>query len=389
MFIKRLLELLEKRSFFLFGVRGCGKSSLLEHFYGVEDALYINLLDFAVESELARNPNMLIDMVEGMLTSVKYVIIDEVQKVPKLLDIVHLLIETKRVDKYFILTGSSARKLKAGGANLLAGRAFVFHLFPFSFLEVANKFILQDALQWGMLPNVFHLKQDSDKTLFLQAYAQTYLKEEVWGEQLVRKLDPFRRFLEVAAQCNGKIINYAKISRDVGADDKTVRNYFSILEDTLLGVLIEPFHHSFRKRFRLSPKFYFIDTGIVRALSRMLSVDPVKSTSYYGDLFEAFVVTECYKLASYYYSEYKFSYLMTEGGVEIDLIIDRPGQEYLFIEIKSKDCVNKEDLRSLSKIAEDFVSCEAVCFSCDAVRKKMGNITVYPWQEGIKRYFSR
>ena len=246
------------------------------------------------------------ELVEAMPANSKYVIIDEVQKLPVLLDVVHLLIENKKSEKIFILTGSSARKLKTDGVNLLAGRAFVCHLYPFSFLEVGGGFNLDHALCWGMLPKIFSLADSEDKEKFLQTYAQIYLKEEIWGEQLIRKLDPFRRFLEVAAQSNGKIVNYLNVSRDVGVDDKSVKNYFSILEDTLLGFMLEPFHHSFRKRLKLSPKFYFIDVGIARALARMLTLQPVESTSYYGELFEQFIVVECIKLASYFKSEYRF-----------------------------------------------------------------------------------
>ncbi len=198
-------------------------------------------------------------------------LLDEIQKVPKLLDEVHRLIEEK-TDKIFILTGSSARKLKHGGANLLAGRAFVYHLFTLSCFELKEKFDLEKALHWGTLPKIFSLDGDSEKSEFLRSYADTYLKEEIWNEQVVRKLQPFRRFLEVAAQCNGKIINYANIARDVGVDDKTIKEYFCILEDTMIGFFLEPFRNSFRKRLVEKPKFYFFDTGIVRSLSRRLSV---------------------------------------------------------------------------------------------------------------------
>src|SRR3990167_1953707 len=387
MYRKRLLKLSLSHSLLLFGARGVGKSSLLEALFHFEGNLYINLLDPLEEARFARNPNELIELVEGMSEKAKFVIIDEVQKLPVLLDVVHLLIENKKSKKVFVLTGSSARKLKADGVNLLAGRAFVYHLYPFSFLELSDAFVLEEALGWGMLPNLFSLNSSKEKEKFLQTYAQVYLKEEIWGEQLIRKLDPFRRFLEVAAQCNGKIVNYLNISRDVGVDDKSVKNYFSILEDTLLGFMLEPFHHSFRKRLKLSPKFYFIDIGIVRALGRMLTLQPVKSTSYCGELFEQFIVVECVKLASYFKSEYRFSYLMTESGVEIDLIVDRPGKKLLFIEIKSTDAVRKEDLSSINKLINDFGDCEAVCFSCDPRKKKIGNIIVYPWKVGIIEYF--
>jgi predicted AAA+ superfamily ATPase len=181
------------------------------------------------------------------------------------------------------MTGSSARKLKRGGANLLAGRAFVYHLFPFSFVEVGEMFDLEKALNWGMLPQIFATRTNDDRVRFLQAYAYTYLKEEIAAEQIVRKLGPFRRFLEVAAQCNGKIINYAKIASDVGVDDKTVKEYFLTLEDTLIGFFLEPFQHSFRKRLSHKPKFYFFDLGVTKALARTLTVELRPSTSAYGE----------------------------------------------------------------------------------------------------------
>jgi predicted AAA+ superfamily ATPase len=191
----------------------------------------------------------------------------------------------------------------------------------------------------------------------------------------------------VAAQRNDKIINYSKIARDVGVDDKSVKNYFTILEDTLLGFMLEPYHRSFRKRLKQAPKFYFIDVGVARALARMLSVMPVKSTSYYGELFEQFIIVECFKLASYFKREFKLSYIMTETGKEIDLIVERPGQKTLLIEIKSSDNVKDEDLRSIQSLAEDFGECEIVCLSCNPRKKKIGNVLVYPWQKGIEHFF--
>lgn len=387
--LERLLKLSKDYNVLLFGARGVGKSTLIEQTYRLEDGFYINLLDPLEEDIFARNPNELVELVEAMSDSVRYVIIDEIQKVPKLLDVVHLLVENKSCNKLFILTGSSARKLKADGVNLLAGRAFVYHLFPFSYLELQTPFRLDEALGYGMLPKVFEFNTEQDKQKFLQAYTLTYLKEEIWSEQLIKNLDPFRRFLEVAAQSNGKIINYSNISRDVGVDDKTVKNYFSILEDTLLAFILEPYQSSFRKRLKQSPKFYFFDIGVVRALARMLNVYPKPGTSYYGDLFEGFIVTECIKLSSYFNSEFKFSYLRTGADVEVDLVVERPGQPLLLIEIKSTHHVNEADLNSLKGIADDLEGCEAVCFANVRRSKKIGNITVYPWEKGIQHYFAK
>ena len=388
LFIKRFASLTTDHSFLLFGARGTGKSTLLEKMFPFEQNLYINLLDAVEEDLLSRNPNQLIALVEALSASIRYVIIDEIQKIPKLLDIVHLLIESKKSTKIFILTGSSARKLKMAGVNLLAGRAFIYHLYPLSFLEVGQSFQLELALQWGMLPKIHFLKTDHEKIKFLQAYTLTYLKEEIWSEQLVRKIDPFRKFLEVAAQCNGKIINCNKIARDVGVDDKTVKNYFTILEDTLLGFILEPFHHSFRKRLHQSSKFYFFDVGVVRAIAQQLTLIPTPQTSYYGDLFEQFIIIECIKLANYFKYEYRFSYLMTAAGVEIDLVVERPGHKILFVEIKSNSNVQEQDLSSMRQITLDFGDAEAVCFSQDARKKKIGNIMVLPWRDGVRHYFA-
>lgn len=385
---KRLLILEKEYSLFLFGARGVGKSTLIESTYDSKKCLIINLLDAEQEDRLAKHPNELIELVEGASSDVTHVIIDEIQKIPKLLDIVHLLLESRHCKKYFILTGSSARKLKMAGVNLLAGRAFVSHLYPFSYLELGDDFILEQALSYGMLPKVTGFSSERSKQRFLQAYTLTYLKEEIWAEQLIKKLDLFRKFLEVAAQSNGKIINYSTIARDVGADDKTVKSYFSLLEDTLLGRIIEPFQHSFRKRLKSSPKFYFFDLGVARALAHSLSVPPVAGTSYYGELFENFIMTECFKLASYFQSEFRFSYLMTADNVEIDLVVERPAKPLLLVEIKSSQQVREEDLRSLQKISTELGECESVCFSNDPRQKKIGTTMVYPWREGVKKFFA-
>lgn len=383
----RFLKLTTTYSVLLLGARGTGKSTLVRETYPAKDNLYIDLLDPEEEARFARRPNLLIELVEAMPQEARYVIIDEIQKKPKLLDVVHLLLESRKCGKYFILTGSSARKLKMAGVNLLAGRAFVYHLFPFSFIECGKEFKLEAALHYGMLPKIFEFNTAEDKRRFLQSYTLTYLKEEIWAEHLIKELDPFRRFLEVAAQSNGKILNYAHISRDVGVDDKTVKRYFSILEDTLLAFMLEPYHHSFRKRLKSSPKFYFFDVGVTRALAQMLTIPPTEGTSYYGELFESFVMIECMKLGSYYHSEYKFSYLMTGAGLEVDLVVERPGQLRLLIEINSSREVNEKNLTSLSKIAEEMGGCEAVCFSNESRQRKVGDIMVYPWAEGIQHYF--
>lgn len=387
-FIKRLLQLPLSRSFFLFGARNTGKSTLLRHTFDSEKSLWIDLLDPDLEERYSRDPVSFKQEILALDKDVKHIIIDEVQKLPKLLDIVHQLIES--TDKIFIMTGSSARKLKHGGANLLAGRAFVYNLYPFTSVEIGKDFSLEAALHWGTLPAVvYKMQTDADKTNFLQAYAQTYLKEEIWLEQFIRKLDPFRKFLEVSAQSNGQILNLSNIANDVGVDDKTIKQYFSILEDTLMGFMLEAYHSSIRKRLHSKPKFYYFDTGVCRALSRMLSVPIKKSTSYYSDVFEHFIILECVRLANYYFPEYRFSYIKTKDDVEVDLVVDRPGEKLLCIEIKSSDNVREDKLSSFANLVKDIPNSEAICISQEPRAKKIGDITVLPWQVAVEKYFTK
>ncbi|MBM4222574.1 MAG: ATP-binding protein [Gammaproteobacteria bacterium] len=382
----RQLPLTQQQSFFLFGARGVGKTTLLTTLPWLKDALMINLLESKKENYFARNPDGLIDIVSALPENQRYVIIDEIQKIPKLLDVIHYLIE--KTNKIFILTGSSAKKLRHGGSNLLAGRAVLFHLYPLTYLECEQEFSLNNALQYGLLPKIFGLQHDLDKQLFLETYVNLYLKEEVWAEKYIRNLDPFRHFLEVAAQSNGKKINISNIARDVGVSDYTVQDYFSILEDTLIGYYLQPFDHSFRKRLSKKPKFYFFDTGVVRALAGLIELSLVESTSAYGEAFEHFIINQCIQLASYYHRNYRFSYLETKDDAEIDLVVERPGQKTLFIEIKSSTTVEARHLSTLRTLSRDFGDCESVCFSRDPFQKVIDNIMVYPWEEGVKRFFS-
>lgn len=381
----RLRRFTHKHSFFLFGPRGTGKSTLLKERFDQGECLWLDLLDTSLEDQFMRSPSDLYAIVKALSEEVTYIVIDEIQKVPKLLDEVHRLIE--EVDKIFILTGSSTRKLKQGGANLLAGRAFVYHLYSLSCFELKEKFDLENVLQWGTLPKIFSFKEKEEKNEFLRSYADTYLKEEIWNEHLIRKLQPFRRFLEVAAQCNGKIINYSNIAKDVGVDDKTIKEYFSILEDTMIGFFLEPFHSSFRKRLVEKPKFYFFDLGVVRSLSRRLSVPIIPKTSAYGDAFEHFILLEFVRLKSYFQPDYRFSFIRTASDVEVDLVIERPGKSLLCIEIKSADNIDERDISAFSKITKDLENCEAIVLSQDRFKKQFDHVTCYPWKQGIEECF--
>lgn len=383
---RRLLEVTKKRSFFLFGARNTGKSTFLKKAFSKENTLWCDLLDPDEEDRFLRKPNTLYEMVKAAPDSITHVVIDEIQKAPKLLDVVHRLMGETKLQ--FVMTGSSARKLKRGGANLLAGRAFVYHFFPLTSFEIGDQFDLNFTLQWGSLPELFDFDEDKERAHFLNAYANTYLKEEIWDEHFIRNLDPFRIFLEVAAQSNGKIVNYSNIARDVGVEDKTVASFFSLLEDTLIGFFLEPFHNSFRKRLSEKPKFYFFDLGVVRALSRRLSVPFIEGGNHaYGEAFEHFVILEIMRLASYFEPDYRFSYLRTPSDVEVDLVVERPGKPILFIEIKSAEEIEKTDLSAFIRLSKDYGECEAIVLSRDSYLKKIDHVISFFWRDGIKHLF--
>ena len=382
---ERLLTLDKSRHFFLFGPRGTGKSTLLHALFPEETTLSFDLLQPELEDEFVRSPQSFRAKVLGSPQSTTHILIDEVQKVPKLLDVVHSLIE--ETDKIFILTESSARKLKRGGANLLAGRAQVLELYPLSALELKDAFSLENALAFGTLPTAVNAGSVQSKRRFLTAYALTYLKEEIQAEQIVRNLDPFRRFLEVSAQMSGKIINYASIASDVGVDEKTVKSYYQILEDTLIGRFLEPYHTSLRKRVSQKPKFYLFDTGVQRALSRSLTIPVVEGTRAYGDLFEAFFVNECFRLNHYFEKDYSFAYLMTRDEVEIDLVVERPGAPLLLLEIKSSTRVESKHLSSLRTLGAEFPGAERICAARVSLPENHAGILVLPWRMALERCF--
>jgi predicted AAA+ superfamily ATPase len=380
---QRLVKIPKSSSFFLFGARGTGKSTLLRLHFPQESSLWLNLLDLDIEARLARDPMRLQREVLSLPPSVQHIVIDEVQKLPKLLDVVHDLMETHKVIKQFVLTGSSARKLKAGGANLLAGRAALRHLFPLTREEIGATFEEQAVLRWGTLPRIWNTQDEQEREDFLRSYAHAYLKEEIWGEQIVRQLDPFRRFLEVAARQSGKTLNHSKIARDVGVDVKTVQSWYRVLEDTLIGFHLDAYHSSVRKQLRQAPKFYFFDVGVTRALAQMLRVIPADQTSYFGDLFEQHVVCEINARNQYHQLDYKLSYLQAKSGLEIDLVIDRPGQPPALVEIKSTTTVTQDDVRSLELFANDFPDSDLFILSRDKKSQRFGRICALHWQEGI------
>lgn len=380
---QRLINPSKSQSFFLFGPRGSGKSTLLEQFFKPEERVVLDLLNFELANELISYPNNLLSRLASYEGKKSWVIIDEVQKAPHLLDLVHKLIKEKRFK--FALTGSSARKLKRGAANLLAGRAFVYNLFPLTVAELKNKFSLQEALQFGTLPEIFTFDNASDKAKFLKAYAETYLKEEIIIEQIVRNLPPFRRFLDVAAQMNTEVINYSNIAKDINSDAKTVSGYYDILEDTLLGFRLSAYHTSIRKQQKKAAKFYLFDTGVAQALAGRVDYDIVPKSFEYGRLFEAFIVNEIYRRLVYRDKQFKISYLRVNEDLEIDLIIERGREAPTLIEIKSAYKVDERHAKGLITLGADFKSSKQYLISNDPDIKQFSNVLACPWNEAIDR----
>jgi uncharacterized protein len=228
-----------------------------------DEAIFIDLLDPEVAAQLSAYPVRLLEMISPYKGQKKWVVIDEVQKVPAILDLVHQQLNSKAF--CFALTGSSARNLKRGAANLLAGRAFVLNLFPLLQSELAQDFDLDTYLAFGGLPEVYALSDALDKRRLLKAYAHTYLKEEIITEQIVRNLPPFRRFLDIAGTHTSEIVNYTNVARDIDSDPKAVMRYYEILEDTLLGFSLPNYSRSLRKQQKKAKRFYFFDTGVARA----------------------------------------------------------------------------------------------------------------------------
>jgi predicted AAA+ superfamily ATPase len=311
---------------------------------------------------------------------VSYVIIDEVQKVPQLLDEIHSLIESS-VDCTFILSGSSARKLKRSHANMLGGRAYTYHLFPFSYSEIKTGFDFQKALKFGMLPSVYLAENDFDRKEILRSYVDTYINEEVKLEAQLRNVGNFLRFLPIAASENGGLVNYSNIARESGIKSLAVKNYYQILVDTLLGFHLLPYGKSVRKRMGKHPKFYFFDTGVVTALTKKLNISFENFSSDYGVKFEHFLICEIIKLNEYKRLDLTLSFYRTERGAEVDCVIETPAGNTIAIEIKSTSTPSPahcRGLRSLKECIPDarlFLACQA------PMAVKIGDVLAIPWQE--------
>lgn len=380
--VKRLLSPPSERSFFLFGARGTGKTSVLRERYPERENIWFDLLDPRTEERLILDPASFRAEIEEKLGTFSWVIVDEVQKCPKLLNIVHLLIESRKLK--FALTGSSARRLKQKGTNLLAGRAFWRELYPLTHVELGQDFDLSQALRFGTLPEMTSLQTEMDRFEYLESYALSYVKSEVQVEQWVRKLEPFRRFLPIAVQQNGQIINCLNIAKDVGADSTTVRSYFEILEDTLLGRELPAHDRSVRKSQKKGSKFYFFDLGVMRSLGKTIRNPLLPRTVEYGMLFETFIFNEMVRLNSYGQHQFEFSYVNTKNEAEIDFVVTRPRLPTALIEVKSSERVDERDCRGLERFKAAFKKSELFLFSLDPKPKKFGSVRALPWQLGFQ-----
>lgn len=372
-------------SFFLFGPRGVGKSTYLDAWFKDQSVTAIDLLDPISYQRYSLHPELLES--DWAANHTMWIFIDEIQKVPSLLDIIQKLMKTSKVN--FALTGSSARKLRRGAANLLGGRAFEFHMHPLTHIELASSpegFDLDLTLSFGSLPYVLN-SSNENKIRSLYSYITTYLKEEILIEQVIRKIEPFQKFLEVAAQMNGKILNCAKIARDSGVEEKSVSRYFQILEDTLIGFHLYAYDKSIRKQQSQKAKFYFFDTGVTRALQNQVTLPLQKQTSTYGDLFEQFIILEFIRLNDYHEKHFKFYYFRSKDNVELDLIIERPGLAEVLIEIKSKNYFDVDDARGLHAIDSSFKQKEMFVFNNCKTPSVVNGVHFIHWQDGFKKIF--
>ncbi|NUM89090.1 MAG: ATP-binding protein, partial [Bdellovibrionales bacterium] len=341
--------------------------------------VWINLLDSVLYQQILAKPERFIEMIPEKFGKDSWVVVDEVQRIPELLNYVHLLIEEKRIR--FALTGSSARKLKRLGTNLLGGRAFLNSLFPFTASELGSDFDLDEALQWGTLPQACKHDAALEKREYLRSYVATYLREEIKEEQIIRSLDPFVRFLEAAAQSSGQIMNASKVARDSGSDPRAVLRYFDVLADTLLGFFLEPYHRSARKVQTSKSKFYLFDTGVKRALEGTLDLPLRPGTSAYGHAFEHFFILECVRHSSYLRREEKHFYIRTKDDVEIDLLIERPGRELLAVEVRSAERVDENELRAAAALAKDLGAKRFLVASREKRARKVGEMEILPWTD--------
>ncbi len=374
----RILNLtgLKRESCFLWGARQTGKSTLLKKLF--PDTLRYDLLLSTEYNRLMRDPSILRQEVLSDHHSAKpHVIIDEVQKIPQLLDEVQWLMVNHNIP--FILCGSSARKLKRSSANLLGGRALRYQLYPLVSHEIPN-FDLQRALNHGMLPR--HYLGERFKAM-LEAYIGDYLTEEIAAEALTRNIPAFARFLEAAAFSNGEMLVYKNIAADCGVNAVTVKEYFQILTDTLLGYIVPAYQKRPKRRVITAPRFYYFDVGVVNYLLKRGYVTP--KTEVFGKAFGHFIFQEMMAHSRYSELNYPISYWRTASQLEVDFVL---GDHDIAVEIKSTENPQPIHLKGLQAIGEEYHFREKILVALVPRARKIGDITILPWKSFLDRLWS-
>lgn len=381
-FIKRILDikLPQKQSAFLWGPRKTGKTTYLKKHF--PDSLIFDFLKTDFFIEVSKNPALLRERILAKdKNAIKHpIILDEVQKVPQVLDEVHWLIENKGL--HFILCGSSARKLRRGHVNLLGGRAWRYEMFPLVTAELKNINLLH-ALNHGMVPT-HYLQDDQECKKSLKAYMQDYLKEEVFAEGLTRNIPAFSRFFDAFGYSHGELTNYSNIARDCGVDSKTVKEYYQILIDTLLAVRIDPFKkRQSRKIITKAPKYYLFDVGVANYL-RKQHLEEERGEEF-GRAFEHFLLMEILAYRSYSGQDFTINFWRTKTGLEIDFILAR-GE--IAIEIKGANRIDKRDLNALVAFAEEY-SPKRNFVVCNEKEKRLhGKIEILPWSNFLQELWA-
>lgn len=340
---------------FLFGARQTGKSTFLRQ--RLPNAIYIDLLDTELRKQYQNRPVYLYEQLRGKPAET-LVIIDEIVEVPMLLNEVHRLIS--EFGLRFILCGSSARKLKRKGYNTLGGRAFPCYFYPLVSAEIPD-FNIEKAVNDGMLP-MHYLSKNAHR--LLSGYIDIYLKEEIKEEAIVRNLNSFQRFMEVAALTDGEMVNYTNIAADCGVSAVTVKEYFSILEDTLIGYMIPAYTKTLKRKTISAPKFYYFDVGVVNYL--LHRHDLQRGTVEFGHAFEHLVMQELIAYIGYTHNEQKLSYWRTYTGIEVDAVI---GDAAIAIEIKSVDEVKNKHLKGLRAFGDEHPDCKKIIVSLDRITR--------------------
>lgn len=359
---KRIADLQGRldEAMFLFGARQTGKSTLLKERF--PEAIMFDLLNNEVQKRFRRNPELLREILADRPENT-LVVIDEIQKVPELLDEVHWLMTNKNMR--FVLCGSSARKLKRSSTNTLGGRAVPMYFYPLVSAEIPD-FDIMRAVQNGMLPRHYTIE---NANMRLRGYVDVYLKEEIQQEALVRELDNFGRFLEVAAIMDGEILNYENIAADCGVSAKTIKEYFNILYDTLLGYEIPAYTKVRKRKVMQSPRFYYFDVGVANYLmgrSRLMH-----GTEEFGHAFEHFIIQELVAYIGYSDCQERLSYWRTYTGIEVDAVI---GDAKVAIEIKSADEVKPKHKRGLKEFSKEYPETRLIIVSLDKMTRRSENI---------------